>query len=140
MRIAGTGFFIYGVPHYLIVLVLLTAGFFRSLQFSCLNALTYADVPDDQTSRATSLSSVSQQLALSTGVAVAAFILEVLRSQSGDHSIALTDYLTAFLILGAISLVPVLTYLRLPADAGASMSGRRRRAPPADSDTSEGGA
>ncbi len=138
--IAVTGLFIYGVPHYVIVVVLLTAGFFRSLQFTCLNALTYADVPDDQTSRATSLSSVSQQLALSTGVAVAAFILEMLRSQSSDHSIALTDYLTAFLILGVISLVPVITYLRLPADAGASMSGRRRRAPPADSDTSEGGA
>jgi len=125
--VAVTGLFIFGVPHYLIILTLLVAGFFRSLQFTCLNALTYADVPVHHTSRATSLSSVSQQLALSTGVAVAAFILEVLRSLNGDHTVQLTDYLTAFLVLAAISLIPILNYLALPANAGAGMAGRRGR-------------
>jgi EmrB/QacA subfamily drug resistance transporter len=130
--IAATGLFIFGVPHSVIIVVLLVGGFFRSLQFTSLNVLSYADVPEEQTSRATSLSSVSQQVALSTGVAVAAFILETLRSMNGDHTIALTDYMTAFFIVGAISLIPVFIYLRLPADAGASMSGRRQ--PPAAGD------
>ena len=44
-------------------LVLLAGGFFRSLQFTALNALCYADVPQESMSNATSFAAVGQQLA-----------------------------------------------------------------------------
>ena len=52
------GLFRASTPHSVIVLVLLIGGFFRSLQFTSLNALTYADVPSDWVSNASSLASM----------------------------------------------------------------------------------
>ena len=49
---------------------LLVGGFFRSLQFTSINAIAYADVDAPRMSRATALAAVGQQLSLSAGVAV----------------------------------------------------------------------
>ncbi len=49
-------------PHALIFFGLLIGGFFRSLEFTALNAIGYADVPSARMSRATSFASVSQQM------------------------------------------------------------------------------
>ena len=49
-------------PAILIWLLLLTSGFFRSLLFTSLNAVAYADVPIERMSQATSFSSMGQQL------------------------------------------------------------------------------
>ena len=59
-------------PHWLLLLTLLTGGFFRSLQFTAFNAISYADIDSPQMSRATSFASVSQQMSGAIGVAVAA--------------------------------------------------------------------
>ena len=55
-------------PHWILLLTLLTGGFFRSLQFTALNAMGYADIPQPLMSRASSLASMFQQLAQSLGV------------------------------------------------------------------------
>ena len=70
--IAANGFFTPATPHWLIMMVLLVGGCFRSLQFTSLNAIAYADVSSRDMSYATSLSSVAQQLSLSIGVALGA--------------------------------------------------------------------
>src|SRR3954452_21452186 len=49
-------------PHTIVFLALLAGGFFRSLQMTSINTLTYADVPSNLLSRATSLTSMAQQL------------------------------------------------------------------------------
>ena len=49
----------------LMTALLLIGGFFRSLQFTSINALSFADVPPERMSRATTLTSVAQQLSLS---------------------------------------------------------------------------
>ncbi len=48
---------------------LLTGGFFRSLEFTAVNAIAYADIEPQAMSRATSFASVAQQVSLSLGVA-----------------------------------------------------------------------
>jgi len=58
--LAANGFFEPSTPHWLIMLVLFVGGCFRSMQFTSLNAITYADVTNRDMSYATSLSSVSQ--------------------------------------------------------------------------------
>ena len=64
-------------PHFLIVVALLSGGFFRSLQFTALGTLAYADVPDRLMSSASTLSSMAQQLFLSLGVALGAMLLHM---------------------------------------------------------------
>jgi len=122
--IAGTGLFAYDIPHLWIIAALLVGGFVRSLQFTSLNAMAYADVDAPAMSRATSLASVGQQVALSTGVAVGAFVLEMLRVGRPHETILPGDFQVAFLVVGLISLAAVVAFLRLPADAAAEMAGR----------------
>ena len=58
------------------MITLVVGGFFRSLQFTAINTLAYAEVEPAQMSRATTLVSVNQQLAISAGVALGAFSVE----------------------------------------------------------------
>ncbi len=58
------------------MIILVVGGFFRSLQFTAINTVAYAEVEPAQMSRATTLVSVNQQLAVSAGVAVGAFSVE----------------------------------------------------------------
>ena len=62
-------------PHVVIFLALLAGGFFRSLQMTSINTLSYADVPPSMLSRATSLTSMAQQLSQSVGVGTGALLL-----------------------------------------------------------------
>ena len=112
-------------PHLVIVLVLLVGGFFRSLQFTSLNAVAYADIPPELMSRATALVAVAQQLFVSAGVAVGAFAIEVARWWRGDTELAPTDFSFAFLVIAVLSGAASLMHLRLRPDAGQDVSGHR---------------
>lgn len=121
--VASNALFTPQTPMAIILCVLLVGGFFRSLQFTGINAIAYADVEQDCMSRAVSFAAVAQQLALSIGVAVGAGILQVMRARHGG-ALALGDFHWAFVVVAALSAVSILAFLRLPADAGASLSGR----------------
>ncbi|WP_371345523.1 MFS transporter [Ancylobacter sp. IITR112] len=114
-----------GMPYLALVGALLLGGFFRSLQFTSTNALSYADIPAEAMSRATSFASVAQQVAISTGVAVAALVLDALRGWRGDGTIALSDFSVAFLVVAGIAVCSVFFFLRLPPNAGAELAQRR---------------
>jgi MFS family permease len=123
--LAASALFTATTPHAIIVTVLLVAGFFRSLQFTSLNALGYADIETDQMSRATSFVAVVQQLALSSGVAIAAMLLEAFARRRRAHRTAgrrLQPRLHGD--RGDRRAVRVVFY-RLAPDAGAEVSGHR---------------
>ncbi|MFO1103950.1 MAG: DHA2 family efflux MFS transporter permease subunit [Methylocystis sp.] len=111
-------------PHLLIMAALLVGGFFRSLEFTALNALAYADVGQEAMSRATSFASVAQQLSLSTGVAIGAAALEAARALRGGGALQAADFAPAFLVVAAISAIAVTQFLRLAPNAGAELVGR----------------
>lgn len=125
--LAASALFTEATPHAMIVAVLLTAGFFRSLQFTSLNTLGYADIESPQMSRATSFVAVVQQLSLSSGVAIAAMLLEASRAAEGRSTLATVDFHRAFMAIGLIAVVSAVMFVRLPRDAGAEVSGHRRR-------------
>ncbi len=77
---AGYGLFSASTPHFVLIAVLLFSGCLRSLQFTGLNAITFADVSRQTMSQATSLSSMAQRLCQSMGVVIAAFC-----GASGKH-------------------------------------------------------
>lgn len=114
-------------PYLLIGAGLLFAAFLRSLQFTAVNAIAYADIDDDNISQASSFAAVAQQIGWSFGVSFAAIILDVSRSMRGETALALVDFRWSFAIMAAISALSVLHFLRLSAEAGGRLRSRRGR-------------
>jgi len=111
-------------PHLVIFLALLAGGFFRSLQMTSINTLSYADVPPPMLSRATSLTSMAQQLSQTVGVATGALLLQVVLALRGGGALTAPDFYPAFVGVAMISLLSVPFFLRMAPDAGAEVSGR----------------
>ena len=80
--LAACALFTIHTPLLLIMIILVVGGFFRSLQFTGVNALAFADVPPFRMSRATTLTSVAQQLSLSIGISIGAVTLGRAMSQA----------------------------------------------------------
>jgi len=112
-------------PKLVIVAVLFASGLSRSLQFTALNTLSFADVPKAQMSGASALSSTLFQMSMGVGVAIGAIALRFGEWLHGHdaHSIAPEDFGVAFLIVGLVGLLGVIDFIRLPKDAGALVSG-----------------
>ena len=109
----------------LMVGLLLVGGFFRSLQFTSINTIAYAEVDPAQMSRATTLVSVGQQLAISAGVAVGAFSVETTMLLRQATALSAQDFPPAFLVVAVITALSAFFFVRLPSDAGHEISGRR---------------
>jgi EmrB/QacA subfamily drug resistance transporter len=120
----GYSLFRPSTPHLVIFLALLAGGFFRSLQMTSINTLGYADVPPAMLSRATSFSSMAQQLSQTAGVATAALLLHlVLLMRGGGGALSAPDFYPVFIGVGVISLLSVPFFLKMAPDAGAEVSG-----------------
>jgi len=122
IMLGAIGFFTPTTPILLMMAVLLIGGFFRSLEFTSVNSLAFADIEANSMSRATSFSSVAQQLSISIGVAAGASILQVMRWWSG--SLEVVHFQWAFLIMAAVLLSAIFTFLKLPEDAGSDLARR----------------
>ena len=123
--IVSYGLFTHTTPYALMVGLLLLGGFFRSLQFTAMNALAYADIARAEMSPASSLANVTQQLALSLGVTIAAWVLETSAGLHGHAVVKVADFSVAFMVVGAIASMSFWFNLRLAPNAGAEVSGRR---------------
>ncbi len=124
--IAAKAMFDVSTPYWVMFTVLLVAGFSRSLQFSSLNTLAYADVSKSEMAQANALYTVMQQLFLALGVALAAFVLDARLWWFGRNELIANDFSFAFVVLALASAFSVLFYLRMQPNAGASVSGHLR--------------
>ena len=125
--LAACAFFTEAMPVALMFFILLVGGFFRSLQFTSINTIAYAEIEQARVSRATALVSVGQQLSISAGVAIGALAVDLTAQFRGHADLRAEDFQTAFLIVAAISALSVFIFSRLSPEAGAELSGR---APP----------
>jgi hypothetical protein len=107
--------------------VLLVGGLFRSLQFTSVNSIAFAEVEPRRMSHATSLVSVAQQIAISTGVAVGALVVETVLRFEQHPSLTASDFPPAFIIVSVIAATSALLFWRLPAVAGAEMAAGKPR-------------
>jgi EmrB/QacA subfamily drug resistance transporter len=123
--LAACASFVPGMPFAAMIAILLSGGFFRSLQFTSINTLAYAEIEPQLMSRATTLVSVAQQLSLSTGVAVGALVVETALRLKHGTAMGAMDFPPAFLAVGALSASAAFIFARLPPDAGAELSGRK---------------
>lgn len=113
-------------PAVAIFMLLAAGGLARSLQFTALNTLAFADVPPERMSRATALYGTLQQLSPALGVVLATTTLEVSQALAGRDGLAVADFSTGYLVAAAVVLASVPLHARLPAEAGAEVSGHRR--------------
>ena len=119
------GFLSASTPYLLAISLLFVGGFLRSLQFTALNAMSYSDVDHQQASYATSLYTVVQQLSLSMGVVLAAFVLEAAQWFRGEMKLTPMDFTIAFVVVAACSVSACVEYLTLSPAAGEAVSGKR---------------
>src|SRR5947199_345636 len=103
--LAASALFTVATPLLLIMIILVVGGFFRSLQFTAINTVAYAEVEPAQMSRAPTLVSVNQQLAISAGVAVGAFSVEATMMVRHIQELSEAVFAPAFMVVAVISAV-----------------------------------
>jgi EmrB/QacA subfamily drug resistance transporter len=123
--LAACAFFTVSTPLPLIMIILVVGGFFRSLQFTAINTVAYAEVEPSQMSRATTLVSVNQQLAISAGVAVGAFSVESTMAWRHLADLNADVFAPAFVVVSVISAASAWFFWQMPDDAGHEISGRK---------------
>jgi len=116
-----------GAPISAILSLSFLQGFFSSLQFTSMNSLVFADVSDDDASKASTIFSTAQQLSLSFGVAISslvvAFFLAVIPGASGLRLMRPLHH--AFVTLGALTTLSAWYFAALRPDDGANVSHHR---------------
>src|SRR5690606_1521313 len=108
-------------PVWLMIAILLAGGFFRSLQFTAVNTLTYADMSPERMSRASSFAAMAQQLGISLGVGVAAVPLKLSIAARGADKVAIGDVMIAFVVIGVLCSAATFSFQRLSKTAGAQL-------------------
>jgi MFS family permease len=118
-------------PVPLVVLQVFCFGLFTSMQYTSMNTLVYADVSSEQSSGASTIASTVQQLSISFGVATAsliaaAFVPDRFHTDSVQmiHGIHL-----AFLVLGAMTILSTIVFIRLKSDDGGAVSQHKAELP-----------
>ncbi len=120
---------------WVIFLVMGLSGMARSVLMTGMVTLTFADVPREQLGAATVVSNVLNQTSGALAIAFAAIVLNLSAAWRGAPGhIGLADCRAAVLVMALVGLVALPSFLRLPRDAGAEVSGHRPRLnPPASS-------
>ena len=114
-------------PAWLIMLILYLGGVFRSIQFTAVSTLAFADVPSAQMSYANTLFSTATQLAVGLGITLGAIgirIGEKMGDLLGMTSVPGISFRLAFVAIALICLVGMVDTLRLTKDAGSAVSNK----------------
>jgi EmrB/QacA subfamily drug resistance transporter len=120
-----------GIPAAAIVAMGFCLGFVSSMQYTSMNTLVFADLPDADASAGSSISSTVQQMSLSFGVAVASLLAAVFLG--GEHrpgpAALVSGIHWTFLTMGAMTIVSALIFMPLKAGDGSNISRYRPAAP-----------
>ncbi|HBR0323368.1 MFS transporter [Klebsiella pneumoniae] len=116
-------------PVWAIMLILYLGGVFRSIQFTGVSTLAFADVPAAQMSDANTLFSTASQLAVGLGITLRAIGIR-LGEQVGDW-LHLTElpgisFRLSFVFIALICLVGMIDSLHLAKTAGSSVSEKKK--------------
>jgi MFS family permease len=111
-------------PRTVILAVLFVNGLCRSMQFTCLSTLAFADIPKPDLSSATSFFSMITQMSMGMGVAVGAILLRVAGLLDGNaHGNPTTkEFHIAFVMVAALTLLATIDCFTLDRNAGAAIS------------------
>ena len=111
------------MPISIIVAILFLNGIFRSMQFTSINTIGFADLAPGQISSASAITSASMQLGNTLGVALASLGLVVAHSlgDAQTSSLSLQDFQMSLAFIAFISFMGLVCLFRLPSNAGESI-------------------
>ena len=121
---ASNALFFPETPHVVLITVLFLTGFVRSFFFTGINILGFADIEQNQTSQATALNAVIQQISGALGVAFAGIVLELHGLATGEP-LGISSFHIAFLGVAALNLITAWPISRLRPGAGSAVSGHQ---------------
>jgi EmrB/QacA subfamily drug resistance transporter len=118
------GFMLFGMntPHFLIAGYLFCFGVLRNAQHQTVTALSFADIPDDQFSKATTVSALLQRGGQSLGVGLSASLLAL---SAGAGPITVGSFRPVFIVLAIITAATAFGFARLKPEDGWQVSGHR---------------
>jgi EmrB/QacA subfamily drug resistance transporter len=129
--IAACGFLSPSTPAWLIILLLILTGGFRSLGLTGLFTLPFVDVSAAQRTAANTLSNITWQVGIGLGVAFGSIALQasLLLRGAEESSLSLPDFRFAFAAVALLGALSLPGFLSLSPHAGSEVSGHRARAP-----------
>lgn len=129
LALLACAFLTSATPVWLTFVVLFLGGVFRSVQFTGVSTLAFADVPSPQMSYANTLFSTATQLAVGLGITLGAIGIRI-----GEHvsewlhitGVEGISFRLAFVFIALICLVGLFDTLRLTRDAGSTVSQKKK--------------
>jgi EmrB/QacA subfamily drug resistance transporter len=124
---AGCAFLFPRTATIVVLFVLFLNGMSRSMQFTAVGTLAFADIAKPDMSSATSFFSMITQMSMGMGVAVGAIALRLAGFLTGNSGGAPTtkEFHVAFLLVAVLCVVATLDCFMLEPDAGDAVSGHR---------------
>ncbi len=123
--IGACALFTAGMPLWLIGLILFLGGMARSMQFTALNSIAFADIPERGMTSANTLFSTAFQLAMGLGVALGAIAWRI-----GERIAPAADpadpFRLAFVLIALVSLIGVADSALLSTGAGDHVARSKR--------------
>jgi MFS family permease len=127
LSLAACGLLTAYMPKMLIAIVLFLGGLCRSMQFTSLTTLAFADISAEKITRTNTFLSTVTQMSMGMGVGAGAVVLHLAALLHGRAATTLTvaDFHLAFFLVGAIALLSIVDCFKLEPDAGAIVSGHQ---------------
>jgi EmrB/QacA subfamily drug resistance transporter len=112
-------------PLWILVPLLAVIGASRSVQFTALNSLVFADLPQEQIASASTLNSMSFQVCAGIGVGLAAVVLALSSTAHGGPAATLTlfDFRVGLGFTVLVAVLAALAYVPLSPQTGAHVTG-----------------
>ncbi|WP_068079483.1 MFS transporter [Novosphingobium rosa] len=123
--IAACALFAPSMPLWLTCVILFIGGMTRSMQFTALNTIAFADIPGAGMADANTLFSTAFQLAMGMGVSLGAVAWQIGAIWGGGGADAAMPFRIAFLMVAAVSAIGLLDSLKLARNAGSSVLAAR---------------
>lgn len=121
--LAGLALLDAGAPFWAMALAMMGVGMARSVPFTGMVSLAFADVAQDELPGAVVLNSIGNALSAAIGISLGALVLNLpFGTSAGDMA---APYRLAMLVLAGIGLCAVPLFARLPAATGARITGLR---------------
>lgn len=123
----SNAFFVDNTPVLLMGSLLLIGGFFRSLQFTGVNSLAFADIEPEQMSQASSFSATAQQIGISLGMGIATVTLDLSMQLHGAERVSVGDIHAGFWVIGLLSIIASYWFYKLDPKAGEGITVHKER-------------
>lgn len=129
VSLAACALFDPGSPTLFVVILLFASGLFRSLQFTALGTLAFADIPRSHMSDANGLFMAVSQIGMAAGVTLAALAVRAGHIVDTTWAIGLAgaDYRFAFIVIGLVALAGCMDAFGLPRGSADHFVGNSRR-------------